>query len=531
MLEEILKKLFPDCTVISEQADPDVIKCFFALRDNFFLCEIKKFNSQIEREFRLYDLKPGQYLDYPHVFEFGDKNLQWFCLVDTEQFVLSGLPLKEYCFFYLDQFKTLIELSNEEIRNENLREFILKWNNYAVSCKAQEVRIMLRQDISAYKGVIRSCSDGKKYFLADDKDLNYIYKSSLGDVHDAIVLKLVNPQYLPVPSKYKPWTQKELNQVLFNGEINIISEDSSRLLEKEKATNELYLFFFYVVVEESRSLTHSFGMQIVFDGFDSCGIAEKMQTQSYQILPLKSIQLDHKFLAQRIGLSKIPVNNNVLIIGVGAVGSYLLESLIKIGYSHFTLCDPDLFECDNLLRHKLPFCGHKHLKSSALKNLYELMYPFVHIEAKTDVSDVLDFSGYGWIIVSTGNYDTMRKLNYKIAESKAKCIYSWIINSGKGCCNLLLNYAKNGNFEHFFSSSQYEILAQDTDLVFIPNGCSGTFTPYGEPLLLRNSQIVCEIIAEYSDKDFDEELFFHTRTENSFWERMNAPVTCEHIGQ
>jgi molybdopterin/thiamine biosynthesis adenylyltransferase len=59
-------------------------------------------------------------------------------------------------------------------------------------------------------------------------------------------------------------------------------------------------------------------------------------------------------------------SKSVTLIGLGAIGSRIAESLGRAGVGHFTLCDPDFVEPGNIIRgsYTLPNVGHAKVEAS-----------------------------------------------------------------------------------------------------------------------------------------------------------------------
>jgi len=64
--------------------------------------------------------------------------------------------------------------------------------------------------------------------------------------------------------------------------------------------------------------------------------------------------MDYKWdrLCHLIGPDKLEIlkNKHVLVVGLGGVGGYVVEGLIRSGVSHLTIVDSDVVECTNLNR-------------------------------------------------------------------------------------------------------------------------------------------------------------------------------------
>ena len=71
----------------------------------------------------------------------------------------------------------------------------------------------------------------------------------------------------------------------------------------------------------------------------------------------------------------------VLVIGLGAIGAFLAELLVRAGVKHIVLIDDDRLEIGNLTRHTLTIREIGELKVSALKRRLQIIEPNVTVEA------------------------------------------------------------------------------------------------------------------------------------------------------
>lgn len=75
-------------------------------------------------------------------------------------------------------------------------------------------------------------------------------------------------------------------------------------------------------------------------------------------------------------------SKHICIIGTGTAGSYVPESLIKLGLSNFTLIDPDIVEEHNLYAQNFSYLDLGEYKVYSLKKRYEQYYNNLFIKAE-----------------------------------------------------------------------------------------------------------------------------------------------------
>lgn len=105
-----------------------------------------------------------------------------------------------------------------------------------------------------------------------------------------------------------------------------------------------------------------------------------------------------------IGSSDILNSKKIIIFGVGGVGSFAAEALIRSGIGHLTMVDPDLVEISNLNRQlQATHLTIGSLKVEAMKERLITINPDANIIARDvffdeEISEEFDFSEYDYII-------------------------------------------------------------------------------------------------------------------------------------
>lgn len=122
-------------------------------------------------------------------------------------------------------------------------------------------------------------------------------------------------------------------------------------------------------------------------------------------------------------------NTNVLLIGVGGVGSFTLETLVRNGFKNITVIDYDIIEESNLNRQLITDSSNigKAKVDEAIKRA-KLINPDININGintKLDINNINDFiNGYDYIIDACDDLDVKFELiklslnnNFKLIES------------------------------------------------------------------------------------------------------------------
>ena len=224
--------------------------------------------------------------------------------------------------------------------------------------------------------------------------------------------------------------------------------------------------------------------------------------------------ISFKFLRTRGGSQQI--DDKVLVVGCGSVGSEVVDIMASSGFMDITIIDKDKLKYENTFRNSTGFYYlnklEEYSKVSVIKKYIEMKYPDVRIT--TYEEDLVDFlySGkaslelFKYIIICTGNNVLQKFINNYIYEKniKTKLLFTWLepygiaehilaVDSSKcGCYNCL---CKSKNNIHFAS--------EGIDYKIRNNVCSGSYTPYGRISTVRLATLISEMILnEYNNHCF-----------------------------
>ena len=133
--------------------------------------------------------------------------------------------------------------------------------------------------------------------------------------------------------------------------------------------------------------------------------------------------------------------------------------------------------------------------------------PLVSVGTVSNLLDLDDnaltdtLSKYDIVIVAVGGTDLQRQFNYRFSKIRntAWFIYNWLDAEGKGAHALAMRYAHKGCYNCLFYENGQSIArnkvsyADGTERV-IGNGCGGSFSPYGNNVLVRNTSLVLSVL-------------------------------------
>ena len=127
-------------------------------------------------------------------------------------------------------------------------------------------------------------------------------------------------------------------------------------------------------------------------------------------------------MSRQIGNDLSLVDNRILLVGAGSLGSYAAFELVKNGTKRLTIYDGDKLEEENVLRWVYGGIGRGTGKTSTLSILLQLLHPEIVVEAHdTNIdSNFLEqeVSKNDMIIFTIGSTDQQLKFNKKLKQQK-----------------------------------------------------------------------------------------------------------------
>ena len=140
------------------------------------------------------------------------------------------------------------------------------------------------------------------------------------------------------------------------------------------------------------------------------------------------------------------MKHNILIIGVGGIGSYLAPLLSKTGLYSITIADPDTLEDKNYLTQNYcqprVMCSTSNLKA---KNL-EMTYPCTRREYPILTDKQVE--GYDLVICCADNLDA-RRLVYR-QGFQSDCMTEWLELRAQGMNGALISYLADPKYSDTF---------------------------------------------------------------------------------
>lgn len=430
------------------------------------------------------------------------------CLLDQEQHVLSSYSLAELIDLYLGQTKSLLSLSSKQKENEFLKEFEYYWE--AASRKSGNshnlAEIYLPESGTARllnSWYTKDNSIGKYVIFPEDITLNSCNKPE-GTKASAIYIPIDFPNGIIPPQSNIPWNARDLLDIVCNQTKDRISAASFDFLNNLQINNYKKTVVFSFSQPNSVAITVA-GV-LSFNNNKRKSFISKIQEDFQSFVPIKSSRMDMKYLHERVGQPYMELPS-ILLVGCGSVGSYILPELVNLGFTDIGISDPDKFVSGNSLRHYLGPRSNNRSKTSQLGFFMEYGNPLVSVGTVSNLLDLDDnaltdtLSKYDIVIVAVGGTDLQRQFNYRFSKIRntAWFIYNWLDAEGKGAHALVMRYAHKGCYNCLFYENGQSIArnkvsyADGTERV-IGNGCGGSFSPYGNNVLVRNTSLVLSVL-------------------------------------
>ena len=444
-----------------------------------------------------------------HYMRYNDKDKRSvLCLLDKEQHVLSAYSLAELVNLYLGQTQSLLSLSPRQKEAEYLKEFEFYWNvAYKTTGNTDnqaEVYLPV-PETAALLNCWYTKDNGKgKYILFPEGETFNSCNIPKGSKSTAVYIPLEFPNGIIPPQANIPWNAHDLLDIICNQTKDRISAESYDFLRDLQIDNYQKVVVFSFSQPESVAITVA-GI-LTFNNNRRKNLINKIQEDFESFTPIKSSRMDMKYLHERVGQyhSAFP---SVLLIGCGSVGSYILPELINLGAVNIGISDPDEFASGNALRHYLGPRSHGYHKTASMKFFMEYENPLVSIEIVPNILDMNDsdltetLSKYQVVIVAVGGTDLQRRFNYHFSKISPTpwFLYNWLDAAGKGSHALAMRYSHRGCFNCLFFDNgepipRNKVSYTDGTERVIGNGCGGSFSPYGNNVLVRNTSLVLSVL-------------------------------------
>lgn len=227
------------------------------------------------------------------------------------------------------------------------------------------------------------------------------------------------------------------------------------------------------------------------------------ENSKLMVFAVRDISFD--FLRTRGGSQQI--DDKVLVVGCGSVGSEVVDILASSGFVDITIIDKDKLKYENTFRNSTGFIFLDKLKEpykvSAIKGFVEVKYPDVNITIYAeDIVDLLcsekvSLELFKYIIICTGNNVLQKFINNYIYEKniKTKLLFAWLEPYGIAEHILTVDSSKCGCYNCLCrSKNNIHFAPENIDFKIRNNVCSGSYTPYGRISTIRVATSISELV-------------------------------------
>lgn len=211
------------------------------------------------------------------------------------------------------------------------------------------------------------------------------------------------------------------------------------------------------------------------------------------VTPLTMRRHTPTYMRERGGASLNLLNKHIVLLGVGAVGSVVADTLGAAGVGKLTLVDHDEYREDNVFRHVLDPMYIDLDKPTSMKLALERRYPGLNITpAATTAQQWLktaDLSQYDGIVLAFGAPSIERSFSRALKGRAVDLpvVFTWLEaldlgghsvlmwTGGEGC----LNCAYRDDEGQPSLASRTAFLEPNQPVTRNLTGCAGAFVPYG----------------------------------------------------
>lgn len=454
----------------------------------------------------------------PHLLQLKKNELFYLCLSVRDDVSIRNKDYKDIINYTLARIVKLINMGPEEERREFRKEFIYFWNK----CSTNKEKIKLYINSSSQVKLLESYKK-KNIDMFVDKDIviNKVFLNGYEKKKNNIIyIPLINSNIIMPPVNEDKWSREELKDII----NNCISEENLEVLENMYIDKKEAFIIFEMCVPGVVPI--SFASKIKFNKNNNENVLSALEEVT-SIECLSSERCDMEYLFRRIGVKNRLKNKNLLMIGVGSLGSYVISELPKIGIKNMTIVDSDEMFMENIMRHSLGARSVNYSKVVSMKFELESEYPEVKIDIKKNEFDIkrineYNLDEYDLIIIATGGTDYMMKLNKYFKEVKigTPVLFTWIESRGIGVHCLAVNYDRKGCFNCLYTdsdSNKAHFSNKNYNYELTGTGCGGVINQYGNIVLLKGSSMILNVILDMLNSNkIDENLLFSVKTLNEY---------------
>lgn len=227
-----------------------------------------------------------------------------------------------------------------------------------------------------------------------------------------------------------------------------------------------------------------------------------------EVTPLTVRRHTSTYMRERGGASLDLLGKHVAVLGCGAVGSVVADTLASAGVGKLTLVDHDEYSEDNVFRHILDPLWIDTPKVYGLKFEFERKYPGIQVTSVATTAQewlkTADLTGVDGIVIALGMPPVERSLSraLKNTRSPLALVFTWLEaldlgghsvlswSNAEGCLDCLYRDDEGQAALHPRTS----FLEPDQQVSRNLTGCASVFVPYGALQARRTGLMAAEHI-------------------------------------
>lgn len=271
----------------------------------------------------------------------------------------------------------------------------------------------------------------------------------------------------------------------------------SRREQSARRKNGLHVIFSQPRSTGGRSMvgiSHRYGHQILVGNKELIGDGA---------IPLEIERLTRSHSVRRGGGFVGLAGQSIGVVGVGALGSRIVELLGASGATNLTLIDPDALAADNIFRHALPARYLSSNKAESMRDFLHARYPDMNVTAlpekivaPTQLADL----GLDVLIIAIGDPTLERAIAAKHPVPIG--VTTWLDAMGLGG-HAILDDESVGCLNCLYHRDNTPVLENAVAMVKPGEhvsrnltGCTGTYVPFGAADAMQTAAIAVRLVVD-----------------------------------
>lgn len=456
---------------------------------------------------------------FPHLItrniEIYGKSHQGVCLYEDEAIVKSLFSTSEKIDFVIIQLLRLLNLTSSRQEKEYQKEFLMYWNKSAVPNYRIELFITTSDRHSWLNVYHDHDSDNTKRIVHPNIHLNDIKTRKLNKKVQALYIPIIDARRILPPKTNNGWTVADVLNVINDKQFTKIPFSAfSELLTYSHSGKSILIVF----EMPTNSISVAFCCEIVFKNAGTMKLLRKIETNTETIKVINTKRCDYEFLNSQIGNDLALIGKRVAIIGVGSLGSYIASEIVRIGIKDVVLFDKDIFNPENLMRHRGAFGWYNCNKTSVMKFQLEYFHPQINvipINELVTAENIIKLvpQNIDLVIFTVGSSDVQLECNRRLKQAyfSKPVMFCWLEGNGNIGHVLGIDYSRQGCYQCLFTDDNGNWINNKINVVpeseleqnLIRNGCGGTRVAYGNASLLQTTYMTLAAIRKVFSDNFD----------------------------